>query len=289
MRPSRCSRTQAVRDDAREVAEDPAAGHVREGPRAVPQAADVVQVQPRWREQVVAAVVLVREHATDEREAVRVDAGRAQARRSRRPPRRASRPRASSRSTTPTQVPAKSSSPSAYTPGSSAVSPPTSATPAARQTSAAPSTSSATCSSSICAGGDVVEQHQRLCAGRDHVVDAVRREVGAAGPERPPLACKHQLRADPVGRGHEQPVARPAGACPAKAPNPVRPRRLDGSAQPLDDGAAGGDGDTGGRVRGARPAHGTSLRADAVVTGRARRAAPGVLAARPRRSGRSCR
>ena len=30
-------------------------------------------------------------------------------------------------------------------------------------------------------GGDVVEQHERLGAARDHVVDAVRREVGAAG------------------------------------------------------------------------------------------------------------
>ena len=76
---------QAVRDDAREVAEDPASGHVREGVRAVAQPAHVVEVEARRREQVVAVVVLLLEHSPDEREAVRVHARRGEARRRRRP------------------------------------------------------------------------------------------------------------------------------------------------------------------------------------------------------------
>ena len=54
------------------------------------------------------------------------------------------------------------------------------------------------------AGGDVVEQHQRRRAGREHVVDAVRGQVGAAGAQRAARAGEHQLRADAVGRGGEQ-------------------------------------------------------------------------------------
>ncbi len=46
---------QPVRDDAREVSEDPAARHVRERVRAVAQAPHVVEVEPRRREEVVAA------------------------------------------------------------------------------------------------------------------------------------------------------------------------------------------------------------------------------------------
>ena len=77
---------------------------------SVAQAADVVEVEPRRREQVGAVVVLVLEHAADEREAVRVDAGRREAdrRRRRRSTREPSITR--SRSTMPTHVPAKSSS-----------------------------------------------------------------------------------------------------------------------------------------------------------------------------------
>ena len=82
-----------VRQHAREVPLDAAAGHVRERTDVgvAAERADVVEVQPRRREQVVAVVVLQLEHLPDEREAVRVDAGRREARRRRRPPRRGSR------------------------------------------------------------------------------------------------------------------------------------------------------------------------------------------------------
>ena len=56
---------------------------------------------------------------------------------------------------------------------------------AARQTSAAPSTRSATCSAIDRVGGDVVEEEQRLGTGGEHVVDAVRGEVGAAPAQLP--------------------------------------------------------------------------------------------------------
>ena len=52
-----------VGDDAREVAEDAAARHVCEGVRAVAQPAYVFEVKARRREQVVALVVLLLEHA----------------------------------------------------------------------------------------------------------------------------------------------------------------------------------------------------------------------------------
>src|SRR5438477_1955287 len=53
-------------------------------------------------------------------------------------------------------------------------------------------------------GGEVVEQDQRLRAAGDHVVEAMRREIGAARPEGPPPAAEDQFRADTVGRGCEE-------------------------------------------------------------------------------------
>ena len=69
-------RDEPVGDDTREVAGDAAAGDVRERLRASAQRARDVQVEPGRREQVVAFVVLLLEHAPREREAVRVHAGR---------------------------------------------------------------------------------------------------------------------------------------------------------------------------------------------------------------------
>jgi hypothetical protein len=69
-------RAPAGGENALEIAEDPAAGHVREGAGAAAQAADDVEVEPRRREEVVAVVVLLLEHAPDEREAVRVHSRR---------------------------------------------------------------------------------------------------------------------------------------------------------------------------------------------------------------------
>src|SRR5215203_6695694 len=64
------------RRNAGQVAEDAAARDVRERLCARPKPAHVVEVEARRREQVVAVVILVLEHAPDECEAVRVDAGR---------------------------------------------------------------------------------------------------------------------------------------------------------------------------------------------------------------------
>ena len=76
--------------------------------------------------------------------------------------------------------------------------------PPARHTSAAPSTSSATCSELDAVGGDVVEQEERLGAGRGDVVDAVGGQVAAAVAQAAPLAREDQLRSDRVGGGREQ-------------------------------------------------------------------------------------
>src|SRR6476661_8756952 len=51
----------AGRENALEVAEDAAAGHVREGERPAAQPASDVEVEPRRREQVGAVVVLLLE------------------------------------------------------------------------------------------------------------------------------------------------------------------------------------------------------------------------------------
>ena len=51
-------------NDAAEIALDPAAGDVRESVRPVAQAPDVVEVEPRRREQVGPVVVLDLEHAS---------------------------------------------------------------------------------------------------------------------------------------------------------------------------------------------------------------------------------
>ena len=61
------------------------------------------------------------------------------------------------------------------------------------------------------AGGDVVEQEERLGSCREDVVDAVCGEVGAAGLQLPARTREDQLRADAVGGGGEDaPVVEPA-------------------------------------------------------------------------------
>ena len=129
---------------------DAAARDVRERVRAVAQPPHVVEVEPRRREQVVAVVVVLLEDPPDEREAVRVHAGRREADDGVAGLDASSRRSSSSRSTTPTHVPAKSSSPARGRCRAARRSRRRRARhPAARQTSAAPSTSSATCSRSI--------------------------------------------------------------------------------------------------------------------------------------------
>jgi hypothetical protein len=96
--------------------------------------------------------------------------------------------------------------------------------------------------------GDVVEQEERVGARRDHVVDAVRGEVGAARAQLPALAREDQLRADTVGRRGEQPllVQRVEASERAEA---LRARRLDRRSQPLDDRAGRSERDAGRLVR----------------------------------------
>src|SRR6476620_11078423 len=62
-------------EDALEVAEDAAAGHVRERERPAAQPPGDIEVEPGRREQVGPVVVLLLEDSADEGEAVRVDAG----------------------------------------------------------------------------------------------------------------------------------------------------------------------------------------------------------------------
>ena len=101
--------------------------------------------------------------------------------------------------------------------------------------------------------GDVVEQEERVGAGREHVVDAVRGEVGPARAQAAALAREDQLRADAVGRGGEQaPVVERVEA--GEGAEARRPGRLDGRAQALDDGLALRDRDSG-RLVGARLPH----------------------------------
>src|SRR5829696_381949 len=72
-------RAQALGDRPRQVALDAAPRDVGERVRALAEPPDVVEVEPRRREQVVALVVLELEHTPHEREAVRVDARRREA------------------------------------------------------------------------------------------------------------------------------------------------------------------------------------------------------------------
>ena len=241
------SAVQPVRDDALEVAENAAAGDVRERFCAAAQRARVVEVEARRRKQVVAVVVLVFEHAPHEREPVRVHAGRREADHDVAGfDRRAVDQVGRGRRRRP-QVPAKSSSPSRRCRAARPSRRRRARRPASRQTSAAPSTSSATSSRSDLVGRDVVEQHQRVGAAGEHVVDAVRGEVGAAVAQAPAGAREDQLRADAVGRGCEQAlvVERVQAGERAEA---RRAGRLDGRAQPLDDRAGGRERDSGGGV-----------------------------------------
>ena len=136
-------------------------------------------------------------------------------------------------------------------PGSSAVSPPRMAQPAARQTSAAPSISSATCSTVDRVGGDVVEEEERLGAGRENVVDAVGGEVGAAPAQPPTAPAEHELRADRVGRRSEQSSlvdGEKAREGAERPDHPWCPCRRDGVLQALHDRVGSRERDPCGRI-----------------------------------------
>ena len=96
--------------------------------------------------------------------------------------------------------------------------------------------------------GDVVEQEERVRAGRDHVVDAVRGEVGAARAQPAALSCENELRPDAVGRRCEQPLA-VERMKPGEGAEALCPGRLDRRTQPVDDRAGRCERDAGRLVR----------------------------------------
>ena len=55
-------------------------------------------------------------------------------------------------------------------------------------------------------GGDVVEEKKRLRARAEQVVDAMRREVGSAPAQLSGPSPEHELRANAVRRGSQQPL-----------------------------------------------------------------------------------
>ena len=91
-------------------------------------------------------------------------------------------------------------------PGISAVSPPTSAQPACRQPSAMPAITRAAIADVELAGGEIVEEEQRLGALREQVVDAHGDEVDADGVVPAGLDGDLELGADAVGGGDEDRV-----------------------------------------------------------------------------------
>ena len=153
----------------------------------------------------------------------------------------------SRRSTTPTQVPAKSSSPARVDAGQLGGL-------AADERDARGATDLGRAVDQLGdffeldrVRGDVVEQHQRIRAAGGDVVDAVRGQVGAAVAQPPARAGEDELRADAVGRGGEEAalVERVQAREGAEARGA---RRLDGSAEALDDRAGGRQRDTRGVV-----------------------------------------
>ena len=111
-------------------------------------------------------------------------------------------------------------------------------------------------------GGDVVEEEERLRSCREHVVDAVGGEVGAAPAEPVAPAAQHELRSDGVRRGGEQTLVvdrEEAGEGPEGTGNSGRRGRGDGSSQSIDDRVGGGERHAGTRVRRLRGCHGSSL------------------------------
>jgi len=135
--------------------------------------------------------------------------------------------------------------------------------------------------------GNVVEQDQRLGAARDHVVDAVRGEIGAASSERPAPAGEDQLGADAVGRRGEE--AAVAERVQRREGAEVRgSRRLHRRAQPFDDRLCRGERDAGRVVRPSFLAHGPSLRRrHGVLSGHGRNLVPDLSHADKERSARS--
>ena len=106
-------------------------------------------------------------------------------------------------------------------PGISAVSPPISAQPACRQPSAMPATIATPTSGVELAGGEIVEEEQRLGALHDEVVDAHRDEVDADRVVDAGLDGDLELGADAVvGRDQDRVAESPAALRSNSPPKP---------------------------------------------------------------------
>ena len=116
---------------------------------------------------------------------------------------------------------------------------------------------------------DVVEQDERVGAGREDVVDAVCGQVDAAPAQLPGPSREHELRADAVGRGDEQALlierVQP-GEGSERTHDTGRARRLDGRADAIDDRVRGRERDPCGGIGLLLRRHQSS-----VATGRAAR------------------
>ena len=183
-------------------------------------------------------------------------------------------------------------------PGSSAVSPPSSAQPACAAAVGHALDELRDRSGSSRPTADVVEEEQRPRARAEHVVDAHRDAVDAGGVQRAGSAVQHELRADAVRAGDQQPVDR-ASNRPAKPPCAHHARaagRAHRRGQASDDRLGRVERDAGGGVGSAplmrRPRAGLEAEAAALaqLVGDLRRVARRVKQARQklsRRAGRS--
>ena len=214
-------RAQPVGDDAREIGRDSASRYVRERVCPIAQPADVVQVEPRRREQIVAVVVVELQDLPDQREAVRVDA------------RRCEPDDAVAGGDVRAVDEAIALDEADAGPGEVelvvAIDPGELGSLAADQGATGRAANLGGAVDKLrnllevdAVRREVVEEEQRICAGRDDVVDAVSGQIGAAVAQRAALASDDQLRPDRVGRRGEQPPSS-MGWSPAKAPKPVAP------------------------------------------------------------------
>ena len=238
-----------VRQDAREVAEDPAPRDVREAAHVgrLTKLPHAVEVKSCRGEKIVARVVLVLENLAHEREPVRVDARR-----------RKPDDGVTDLDSRSVDQPIPLYEPDA---GTCEVELVFSVDP--RQLGGlAADQRAAGLATDLCGPldeldhrfeidavrGDVVEEEQRLgAAGRD-VVDAVSGEVGAAGPETPPRTREDELRPDRVRRSSQESVSIQRMESSERA-EAGRAGGLDCRPEPLDDRVALLDRDAGSRVR----------------------------------------
>lgn len=228
---------ETARDHACEVALDAATGDVGERVRSVTEPPHVVQIAAGRREQILTVVVLVLEHAADEREAVRVDTGRRQADDDiaflnvRSVDETVSLDDSYARAReVDLLVPVDPGKLGGLAPHERDARRPTDVRSALDELRDLLELDPVR--------RDVVEEDERIRACRRDVVDAVRGEIRAAHTQPPAHAGEDELRPDRVGGRGEKAVLvdRMQSGEGAEA---RRTRRLDRGSQPFDDRVAG--------------------------------------------------